>query len=104
MTKTQASTIKLVAQILALVVLVAGIAFAAGNYPTRAEWQADRTKQLLEIEKIRTQITNSKLEQVRLGASLRAIERSQDRNEKIQTEISRKLDSALERIPSRTRR
>lgn len=104
MTKSQSDTVKMIGQLLALVVLISGIAFAAGNYPTRGEWQESRTKQLVEIEQLRTKQSQLQLEQVRLGASMKAIERSQDRNEKTQTEINRKLDSALERIPARTRR
>lgn len=95
MTKSQTDTLKVVGQLLALVVLVAGIAFAAGNYPTRGEWEADREKQLDEIEAVKEDVSTMQLEQVRLRGSMSSIEKSQDRSEKTTNEIRQKLDAAL---------
>ena len=105
MTKSQTDTLKVVGQLLALAVLVAGVAFAAGNYPTRGEWEADREKQLDEIESVKKDVATMQLEQVRLRGSMTSIEKSQDRSEKTTNEIRQKLDKALmeSRTPNRRR-
>lgn len=105
MTKSQTDTLTTVAKLLALTVIVAGIAFAAGNYPTRGEWQADRERQLDEIEAVKEDVSTMQLEQVRLRGSMSSIEKSQDRSEKTTNEIRQKLDAALldERTTNRRR-
>lgn len=104
MTKSQQDTLKTIGQLLALVVLVAGVAFAAGNYPTRGEWEADREKQLGEIESVKEDVATMQLEQVRLRSSMDSIEKSQSRSETTQTEIRQKLDAALQKTPNHRRR
>ena len=96
MTKSQQDTLKTIAQLLALVVIVAGIAFAAGNYPTRAEWNSAREKQADQLDTVKNDVSNMKLEQVRIGGAVNGIKDSQRRSESTQTEIRQKLDKVLE--------
>lgn len=85
----------MIVQIVGLCALLGGVAFAAGNYPTREEWSADRERQLEEIEAVKQDVATMQLEQVRLRGSMSNIEQSQDRAEKTTTEIRQKLDAAL---------
>ncbi|MCP4448269.1 MAG: hypothetical protein GY811_23460 [Myxococcales bacterium] len=91
-------------QFIALALLVGGIAFAAGNYPAREELEADRAKQIEEMEAVKEDVSAMQLEQVRLRSSMGSIEKSQERAEKTTTEISQKLDRVIRSTNKQQRR
>lgn len=103
MTKVPQDVLKTILTLLGVVALVAGIAFAAGNYPTRSEWESSRAEQLKQVDEVKHDISTMQLEQVRLQSSIAGIEKSQARSERTTTEIRQKLDEVLEKSNNRKR-
>jgi Rieske Fe-S protein len=95
MIKQPTDILKTAATFLGVLALLGGVAFAAGNYPTRGEWENSRAAQLQEISDVQKEVSEMKLEQVRLRGSLDNIEKSQARTEHTQTEIRKSIDKAL---------
>lgn len=76
-------------------VVVAGVAFAAGNYPTRGEWDDSRAKAQHRLDEASKEITEIKIEQKDLSAGIKALNEGQDRAEATQKRIDDKLDKVL---------
>lgn len=101
MTKAQQDTVKTIATLFGVVAVVAAAAFVLGNYPTRGEWEDSRKETSAEVDQLKGEAAQVRIEQVRLRSSMTAIEKSQERNEKTQNEIRQKLDKALQPTPRR---
>lgn len=82
-------------KVFGIVVVVSGIAFAAGNYPTRAEWQESQDETRTRLEETSDAINSLKLEQRDLSAGVKMLTAGQDRAEESQKEIDNKLDRVL---------
>ena len=95
MTQAVKDNLKTFGVLLTLLVATAGVAFAAGNYPTREEWQESNMRTVDSIEKLKSDVTTIKLEQVQLKSAIDAINASQARSEKVQTEIRKTMGELL---------
>ena len=97
-TKTQdmiKTVVTIVGVVLTVVTIIVGVSFAAGNYPTREEWDESTAKQDKNLSDVKVDVAKMQLEQVRLSGSLTHIKESQARTEKVQSAINGKLDKAL---------
>ena len=90
-----AQALKIGAILIGTLLTVTGVAFAAGSYPTRGEWNASKEKTEKQIEVLKYDVVNIKIEQVKLRSSLKVIENSQLRTEGIQTEIRQTIGEIL---------
>ncbi len=95
MTKGTQESIKTWATVAGVVVLLGGVAWAAGNYPTREEWDASRNVQGAKMDRVKADVSKMQIEQVKLRGAMDSIEKSQTRSEETQKDINRKLDRAL---------
>jgi len=84
-------------KVFGVVAVIAGIAFAAGSYPTRGEWQGANQAQQHRTEAVEDRVQELGVEQQRLGGEIKLIKASQDRSEAASKSIEDKLERALRR-------
>lgn len=82
-------------KVFGLVVVIAGIAFAAGNYPTRSEWHEAQEETRSRLDNSGAAINAIKLEQKDLSAGIQSLNKGQDRAESAQKILEQKIDRAL---------
>ena len=97
-------SLKIGSLLITVLALIGGVGYAAGNYPTRTEWDKAREKADKQVDKMKSDLNNMKLEQVKLRSSMEKIEDSQMRVETTSKEISQKLDEALNPKAKRRKR
>ena len=84
-------TIKTGATLIGVLVIVATFFFAAGNYPTRSEWDRARGKTSDQVQELNEAVNNMKIEQEKIRSSMKILGASQLRSEDVQTEIRKSL-------------
>ena len=95
MTQAVKDNLKTFGILLTILIGTAGVAFAAGNYPTREEWRESNQQTIESVGKLKDDVAAMKLEQVLLKSAIDAINRSQARTETTQNEIRKSVGELL---------
>ena len=80
------------AKVFGVVFVVAGIAFGAGNYPTRGEWEKQKENCKKQIDSLESQVNQLMLTQRDTNSALTAL-MGNKQIEQIQKDIKERLDA-----------
>tara|TARA_R100001244_G_scaffold132394_1_gene108855 strand:- start:4489 stop:4839 length:351 start_codon:yes stop_codon:yes gene_type:complete len=83
--------LKILGILLTLLLGASGVAFAAGNYPTRSEWESNNVRMLDSIDRVKGTVNTMQIEQAQLKSAIDTIKESQARSERTQNEIRKTL-------------